>query len=71
MVSHFLLLNLKQFFTLPQISKKAPKRKGSDLAPYIGDLSQSEKLYELKQPLVKQDFARHLLTFSVDGMLTK
>ena len=67
MVSHFLLLNLKQFFYFASNFK----RKGSDLAPYIKDLSQSEKLYELKPPLVRQDFARHLLTFSVDGMLTK
>ena len=40
-------LNLRKFFTLAQITKK-----GCDLAPILGDLSQRENFFEIKPPLV-------------------
>jgi hypothetical protein len=51
-------LNLRKFFTLAQISQKSAKNypelyppKDSYMAPFSGNLRQSEKLSEIKPPL--------------------
>ena len=56
------LIDIRKFFTLAQISKNRCRpwalsiyredAQGRDLAPIFGDLSQSEKLSEIKPPLI-------------------